>query len=58
MQEQLFNHIDILPENCLVPSGTLSKEKIRTYCDQYKANIKALGGLDLQVLGIGGNGHI
>jgi len=58
MQEQLFNHIDILKENCHVPDGTLSKSDIRDYCDQYEVKIKALGGIDLQVLGIGGNGHI
>jgi glucosamine-6-phosphate deaminase len=58
MQEQLFNHIDILPENCYVPDGTLSKEEIRDYCDQYEARIEAVGGIDLQILGIGGNGHI
>ncbi len=58
MQEQLFNHVDILPENCHVPDGTLAKEEIRDYCDQYEAKIEALGGIDLQILGIGGNGHI
>ena len=58
MKEQLFNHIDILPENCHVPDGTLSKEEIRDYCDQYEARIEAVGGIDLQILGIGGNGHI
>ncbi len=58
MQEQLFNHVDILPENYHIPDGTLAKEDIRSYCDQYESKIKALGGLDLQVLGIGGNGHI
>ncbi len=58
MQEQLFNHVDILPENCHVPDGTLSKAEIKDYCDQYEAKIEALGGIDLQILGIGGNGHI
>ena len=58
MNEQLFNHIDILPENCHVPDGTLAKEEIKDYCDQYEAKINALGGIDLQILGIGGNGHI
>ncbi len=58
MQEQLFNHVDILPENYHIPDGTLAKEDIRSYCDQYESKIKALGGLDLQILGIGGNGHI
>ena len=58
MKEQLFNHVDILAENYHVPDGLLSKEKIREYCDQYEAKIEALGGIDLQILGIGGNGHI
>jgi len=58
MKEQLFNHIDILPENYHVPNGILSKVDIADYCDQYEAKIEALGGIDLQVLGIGGNGHI
>tara|TARA_R110002096_G_scaffold436064_1_gene666708 strand:- start:11469 stop:13397 length:1929 start_codon:yes stop_codon:yes gene_type:complete len=58
MKEQLFNHIDILPENYHVPDGLLSKEDIANYCDAYEAKIEALGGIDLQVLGIGGNGHI
>tara|TARA_R110002073_G_scaffold40547_5_gene114939 strand:+ start:29581 stop:31509 length:1929 start_codon:yes stop_codon:yes gene_type:complete len=58
MKELLFNHVDILPENYHIPDGTLSKEKIADYCSQYEAKIEALGGIDLQILGIGGNGHI
>nr|WP_315196121.1 glucosamine-6-phosphate deaminase [uncultured Flavobacterium sp.] len=58
MKELLFNHIDILPENVHIPDGTLSKEAIGDYCSNYETKIEALGGIDLQVLGIGGNGHI
>lgn len=58
MNEQLFNHVDIIPENCFVPEGRLTKEEIRIYCEQYEAKIEAFGGIDLQILGIGGNGHI
>nr|WP_294924975.1 glucosamine-6-phosphate deaminase [uncultured Flavobacterium sp.] len=58
MNELLFNHIDILPENVHIPDGTLSKEAIADYCSNYETKIEELGGLDLQVLGIGGNGHI
>jgi len=58
MKELLFNHIDILPENVHIPDGTLSKEAIGDYCSNYETKIEALGGLDLQILGIGGNGHI
>jgi len=58
MKEQLFNHVDILPENYHVPDGQLSKENIADYCDAYEAKIESFGGFDLQILGIGGNGHI
>ncbi|MBJ6367144.1 glucosamine-6-phosphate deaminase [Snuella sedimenti] len=58
MHELLFNQVDILPENVHIPDGTLSKEEISAYCNDYEAKIEALGGIDLQILGIGGNGHI
>ncbi|MCG9793101.1 glucosamine-6-phosphate deaminase [Flavobacterium algicola] len=58
MKEHLFNHVDILAENYHIPDGTLSKDAISEYCSMYEAKIEALGGIDLQVLGIGGNGHI
>ena len=58
MKEQFFDHVDILPENYHVPDGLLPKEDIADYCDSYEAKIEALGGIDLQILGIGGNGHI
>ena len=58
MKELLFDKVDILKENCHIPDGTLSKEAIAEYCSDYEAKIESLGGIDLQVLGIGGNGHI
>ena len=58
MKELLLNHVDILPENYNIPDGTLSKEQIADYCASYEEKIEALGGIDLQILGIGGNGHI
>ena len=58
MKELLFDKVDILPENCHIPDGTLSKEEIAGYCTEYELKIEALGGIDLQILGIGGNGHI
>ncbi|WP_183495985.1 glucosamine-6-phosphate deaminase [Neolewinella aquimaris] len=58
MKELLLDQIDILPENCHIPDGTLPKEEISDYCAGYEAKIKAVGGIDLQILGIGGNGHI
>lgn len=58
MKELLFNHVDMSPENFNIPDGTLPKEAISNYCSEYEAKIEALGGIDLQILGIGGNGHI
>jgi len=58
MKELLLDQVDILPENYNIPDGTLSKEEIQDYCAQYEEKIEALGGIDLQILGIGGNGHI
>jgi glucosamine-6-phosphate deaminase len=58
MKEYLFDHIDILPENVNIPDGTVPKDQISDYCQKYEAKMKALGGLDLQLLGIGRTGHI
>lgn len=58
MKNLLFDHVDILPENYNIPDGTLKKSEIADYCATYEAKIEALGGLDIQILGIGGNGHI
>ena len=58
MKELLLDHVDILPENYNIPDGTLSKEQIADYCAKYEEKIEALGGIDLQILGIGGNGHV
>lgn len=58
MKEALFNHVDIDDANCNVPDGGLAKDQIEEYCAAYEAKIEALGGIDLQLLGIGSNGHI
>ncbi|MBW8685133.1 glucosamine-6-phosphate deaminase [Chitinophaga rhizophila] len=58
MKEQLFNHIDIPAGNYFVPDGTLPKEKVKEYAAEYERRIEAAGGIDLQILGIGTNGHI
>ncbi len=56
MNDKLFNHINIDKANTNVPDGT--KEDGDAECARYEALIKALGGIDIQLLGIGGNGHI
>ncbi|MCX2740381.1 glucosamine-6-phosphate deaminase [Pontibacter anaerobius] len=58
MNENLFNHIDIKKENVHIPDGTLPKEEIHEYCLNYERQIEEVGGLDLQILGIGRTGHI
>ena len=58
MHRHLFNHVDILPENIHIPNGELPKENTKQYCKQYDEAIEKAGGIDLQILGIGNNGHI
>ncbi len=56
MQSNLFDHVDIVPENTRVPDG-LTKDPA-AFCAEYDAYIRSLGYVDLQLLGIGRNGHI
>lgn len=56
MHENLFNHVDIKEENVNVPLG--NPENVLEYCKSYDEAIVAAGGIDIQVLGIGRNGHI
>ncbi|BDQ11230.1 glucosamine-6-phosphate deaminase [Sediminibacterium sp. TEGAF015] len=58
MHRNLFNHIDIDPSNIHLPNGNAPKEEMKKYCASYEQAIEAAGGIDLQVLGIGQNGHI
>lgn len=56
MWENLFKHIDIHRRYIYVPNGMATD--IEGHCDWYENEIKRLGGIDVQVLGIGANGHI
>ena len=56
MNEKLFDHVNINKKNTFVPDG-MAKD-IDAHCAKYEAMIKAVGGVDYQVLGIGSNGHI
>jgi glucosamine-6-phosphate deaminase len=58
MQRHLFDHIDIDPKNIHIPNGELPKEQVKVHCAEYEKMIEDAGGIDLQVLGIGNNGHI
>src|SRR5690625_3324167 len=56
MSEKLFNHIDISPEKTYVPNGVASDLKQEAV--DYERLIQKENGIDLQVLGLGTNGHI
>lgn len=56
MNKNLFNRVNIDKANTYVPDGLC--EDAAAFCASYEAKIAELGGIDIQVLGIGGNGHI
>lgn len=56
MKENLFNHINVKEENINIPNG--EAESFTEECENYEGKIKKAGGIDLQILGMGENGHI
>lgn len=56
MQEHLFSKVNLCPARCFLPDGMAGD--ILAEAGRYDARIEAAGGIDLQVLGIGRNGHI
>ncbi len=56
MHEHLFDQTDFVSERCHLPNS--SADDLLAACDEYEAMISAAGGIDLQLLGIGGDGHI
>jgi len=58
MRMQLFDHINIPPENIHIPDGSVSLDQVDEYCRQYETDIELAGGIDVMLLGIGRNGHI
>ena len=58
MHKNLFDHIDIPKENIHIPDGTIAADEIDDYCKSYEETIESLGGIDIQLLGIGRTGHI
>ena len=58
MKEQLFDHVNIPEDHIFIPDGTLAPQAIADHCQAYEQKIKDLGGIDLQLLGIGRSGHI
>ena len=56
MRRNLFDHVNLASERCHVPDGCATD--LARACREYDAAIAEKGGIDLQLLGIGGNGHI
>ena len=56
MQENLFDHISIKPQNTIVPDGLAAD--VDAMCAAYEKQIEDWGGVDVQLLGIGHDGHI
>lgn len=58
MHNNLFNHVDIPAANIHIPDGEWTSDAMKRKCMEYESMIDAVGGIDLQILGIGNNGHI
>ena len=58
MHRHLFSLVDIDPKNIHLPNGEWTKENLKENCIAYEQTIEKVGGIDLQILGIGKNGHI
>ena len=56
MHENLFDHVNMKPENTHIPDG-MERDAVKE-CARYEDQIAKLGGVDLQLLGLGHNGHI
>lgn len=56
MRENFFQHVNIRPQSIHIPDG-LAKN-IEEHCEWYERQIEKAGGIDVQVLGIGANGHL
>jgi len=58
MREHFFDHVNIPDEHIHIPDGTVAPERVDAHCREYEAAIQAAGGIDIQLLGIGRNGHV
>jgi len=56
MHENFFKHVNISKQNIYIPSGTTNNYK--AFCEWYENRIRECGGIDIQILGIGSDGHI
>ncbi|HUI75476.1 MAG TPA: glucosamine-6-phosphate deaminase [Candidatus Acidoferrum sp.] len=57
MNVNFFSHVNIPAQNIRIPDGTVS-QNYDAYCASYEEDLRRAGGIDLQILGIGRNGHV
>ncbi len=58
MREALLDHVNLPAEQVHIPDGTVQRAHVAAHCAAYEAAIDELGGIDLQILGLGRSGHI
>ncbi|NIM49902.1 MAG: glucosamine-6-phosphate deaminase [Gemmatimonadales bacterium] len=58
MMENLLSQVNIDPANVHIPDGSVARERVAGHCREYEEAIRAVGGIDFQILGIGRSGHI
>jgi len=58
MEQRLFGPAGFDPRNTFIPDGMIAKAQIDEHCRSYEAAIERVGGIDIQLLGIGINGHL
>lgn len=58
MWENFFSRVNIQATQVHIPSGLISGPEVPAYCSRYEEEIRSAGGIDVQILGIGSDGHI
>jgi glucosamine-6-phosphate deaminase len=58
MRENFFEYIQAREDQINIPDGSIAPSEVDSYCEEYEAKIRAVGGIDFQLLGIGRDGHI
>lgn len=58
IHEHLLNHVNIPRANIHIPSGAVPLADIELHCRDYEVEIERAGGIDIMLLGVGGNGHV
>lgn len=58
MRDHFFRHVNVAAENIHIPDGLTLTADVEDYCRRYETAIEQAGGIDVQLLGVGRNGHI